>query len=83
LPKQKVVVPLNMKTKTWSKNSHTHCQHGPLYLGACKLKQVWQLRITYHMWHESAQQLFQNNGKQLCNFPSRPLSLHVHCKVNP
>jgi hypothetical protein len=66
--------PTQYETKTWSKNSHTPCQHGPLYLGACKLKQVWQLRIAYHMWHESAQQLFQNKAKQLCNFLSRPLS---------
>lgn len=66
--------PTQYETKTWSKNSHTPCQHRPLYLGACKLKQVWQLRIAYHMWHESAQQLFQNKAKQLRNFPSRPLS---------
>ncbi len=40
LPKQKVVVPLNMKPKHEVKTSHTPCQHEPLYLGACKLKQV-------------------------------------------
>lgn len=75
--------PTQYKTKTWSKNSHTPCQHGPLYLGACKLKQVWQLRIAYHMWHESAQQLFQNKTRRNNSATSPPVpSLHVHCKVN-
>lgn len=67
--------PTQYETKTRSKNSHTLCQHGPLYLGACKLKQVWQLRITYHMWHESAQQLFQKQGETTLQLPlSSPLS---------
>jgi hypothetical protein len=35
------------------------------------------------MWHESAQQLFQNKTRRNNSATSPPVpSLHVHCKVN-